>query len=330
MKIVRASSAILGILCVVFCVLLGGKISNTPKRLKSNTKQTVITLWHVDTFEGGQGSRKQFLLKTARRLESVEQGVLVSVIEHTPESIKDAFDKGQIPDMVSYANGIRVENLKEISINLEFSGGNVDGKTYALPWCRGGYVVIAKKSSKVNVTENAFENMIVSKGAFNQPLCALALEEIRVKNIKILSPQDAFWEFVNSKDGVMIGTQRDIVRANNLNLEISSRPLTKFNDLFQYVSVTTNDQAKNMLCQKYLSVLFSLETQKELTNLSMLSNYYSIGFENEHLQKLQQLNSFSTLSAFADSLTLKNVHSLSEDVVSGQINMLDKLKNLTV
>jgi hypothetical protein len=228
-------------------------------------------------------------------------------------------------------NGIvDVENLKEISINLEFNGGNVDGKTYDLPWCRGGYVVIAKKSSKVNLTENAFENMIVSKGAFNQPLCALALEEIRVKNIKILSPQDAFWEFVNSKDGVMIGTQRDIVRANNLNLEISSRPLTKFNDLFQYVSVTTNDQAKNMFCQKYLSVLFSLETQKELTNLSMLSNYYSIGFENEHLQKLQQLNSFSTLSAFADSLTLKNVHSLSEDVVSGQINMLDKLKNLTV
>ena len=62
----------------------------------------VLRLWHIDGFEGGKGDRASFLARVARAYESANEGVLIMITSHTPESAEDALDRGFLPDMISY------------------------------------------------------------------------------------------------------------------------------------------------------------------------------------------------------------------------------------
>ena len=55
---------------------------------EEKAKSTVLVMWHVDTFEGGTGSRQDFLMKTAVAFEKENGGVYVSVVKHSEESVK--------------------------------------------------------------------------------------------------------------------------------------------------------------------------------------------------------------------------------------------------
>jgi hypothetical protein len=62
----------------------------------------------------------------------------------------------------------------------------------------------------------------------------------------------------------------------------------------------------------------------------MQSRFYKCDYQSEHLKLLQQTESFLTFSPFVEGLTLKNAQQLSWGAVNGNLNDLDKLKNLTV
>ena len=142
MRLSRVIVIILTLLCVGFTALFGAdKIKEKKEIIKPIEFKGVLNLWHIETFEGGHGSRKQFLIDVATSFEKENDGVLVMVVSHTPTSANEALKNGETPDMISYGAGSVYTDMKQINCVLDFVGGKVEDKIYAVPWCKGGYVL---------------------------------------------------------------------------------------------------------------------------------------------------------------------------------------------
>ena len=68
--------------------------------------------------------------------------------------------------------------------------------------------------------------------------------------------------------------------------------------------------------------------QKNLSSIGMFSDFYKIGYQNEHLIKLQNTKEFLTFSALTDATTLLNLKDLSKKAVNGDVESLKKLKKM--
>ena len=330
MKIIRYATILLLVFSIVFTAFFGrykiseGKEIGTPSEYKG-----IITMWNVDTFEGGVGSRKQFLLRVARGFEKENDGVLVMVTDHTTNSVKENFKNGLYPDIISYGNGTCIENVVELDKSVAIKGGTVGGKNYAAAWCRGGYVLIANPKLTDNIPDQ-IDTLLVSQSDYTQPLAALCLEGIVVKEVSVLPPMDAYIKFVEGKTPYFLGTQRDLNRLERRGVEIISRPLQNYNDLYQYLSVTGKDTTKGVYAERFVSYLLSESVQKSLTSIGMLSCKYSVEYDNEHLSNMQKIVDFSTVSAFTPSEMLIKMQELSLRAIKGDEESKIKIKNMLV
>ena len=107
MKIFRVFVSILIVFSLFFTIFIGkNKITEQNKITFPAEYKGIISLWQIDGFEGGSGSRKQFLLKVARDFEKQNQGVLVMVINHTFLSATENIERGILPDLISFSNGV--------------------------------------------------------------------------------------------------------------------------------------------------------------------------------------------------------------------------------
>lgn len=330
MKVIRASISVLLVAVIVFTYFYGRfKVGESVTAKQSESYKGIITLWQVDSFEGGIGSRKQFLLKAARAFEKQNHGVLVMVVNHTKTSVKENLDNGVYPDIISYGVGVDVKGYSELKVNRNVLGGMVGEKTIATAWCRGGYAIIANPLLTDSV-EQEIESLIVSQGETNSALLALALEGIKVKNIEVLKPMDAYTKFVQGKSKYLLGTQRDINRLNNRGFEVIIKPIIEYNDLFQYASVTSKSESKRYLSEKFVDYLCSDQVQNKLHEIGMLSPFTDAGNENPHLIDLQQCRSFKTLSAFTPKVVIEEINSLSVKYINGDKEALNKIKKMLV
>ena len=59
-----------------------------------------MRIWNVDTFEGGKGSRTAFLRRAAALAEQKQHGVLYNVTSYTEEGVREAFARGETPDIL--------------------------------------------------------------------------------------------------------------------------------------------------------------------------------------------------------------------------------------
>ena len=103
-------SIICGLLCII--ILISGVISGKglkEKALANSPKKFILELWHIDTFEGGKGSRKDFLLSSSLKFEK-KNNIIISVISHSIESATLAL-QNSCPDLISCGNGIDIVNL---------------------------------------------------------------------------------------------------------------------------------------------------------------------------------------------------------------------------
>ena len=128
-----------------------GVIKLRPKAESNGNKEiknTIITLWHIDTFEGGIGSRQDFLSKASVRFEKRYEGIFVCVIGYTVEEAQENINKGIYPDMISYGIGFdKYRNMREIRTKSKYAC-MVNGKKAAVGWCRGGYVILSHGSEE--------------------------------------------------------------------------------------------------------------------------------------------------------------------------------------
>ena len=329
MKFIRISLGVLLSICVLTTTFYGYKHINyvNPEFQKVEYKGLVI-LWHVDTFEGGKGSRRQFLLDYSRKFESKNKGLKIMVINHSLTSLEQAFSSGEKPDIISFGQGVNVNGLISLDIKTEQLGGVVNDKTYAIPWCRGGYNLIVKSSSKIDLFDTSFNKLIVSQTEYSCPLTALALENVTATEVMVKQPLDAYVDFVTYNDLVLLGTQRDVIRLENRGVEVMVKPLTSYNDLYQYVGITCSDKTKLDISKEFVNYLLSASVQKSLDKIGMLSATERVDYQNQHLVSMQNQGGFSTISVFSSKANIKQMQNLGLQGVKGQKDATNKLKNL--
>ena len=327
MKIIRIIIVLLLTVSVSITILFGkAKIGEEISLVEQKEYKGIITVWHIDGFEGGSGSRKQFLLKMSREFEKQNSGVLVMVINHTFSSLKEGIDKGNYPDIISYSNGAEVNGMQELNLSRAVVGGKIGGKVYATAWCRGGYVLI-KNSNALDKRQNT---IIVSQAEFTQPLLAMALEGLEFDNIEVHKPMDAYVKFTSNKYTYFLGTQRDVVRLSNRGMEVECVPLTAFNDLYQYMALTCTDSMKSVYARRFIEFIISDSVQAKLNEICMLSPYIQVVNQIETLNGMQNLNDFKSISCFSHHELLKEIQDLSLSILKGSKEDINKIKNLLI
>ena len=286
--------------CVICIIIVTSSFiinkTNNNKSTATNQK-SIIELWHIDTFEGGKGSRKDFLLNASLAFEK-KYNVIVSVISHTIESAKKCLENSQ-PDLISCGGGIDIANyVKSIPIKDSFNICNIGKKNYGISWCRGGYALIGSGKK---------DTLIVSQGEYNLPLMALKESKQTFTTIICLPPQKAFTEYIK-KGGYLLGTQRDIIRLISLEKEVVYEPISQFCDLFQVICITSNNKKNIPLCEKYISFLLTDKVQAKLERIGMFSTTGLSLYKNTQLEKLEEnkINSFINFFTSSNILKIKN------------------------
>lgn len=240
-----------------------------------DTPRAVLSVWHVDTFEGGKGSRASFLKKVAQNYERQTEGVTVLVQAMTKTGVEAAFAEGRAPDLLSYGIGVSV-NASE-----------------AHCWCEGRYALYSLSEDFNAVSA---ENTVLSSGGENLPAVAAALAGLSGE-LTVKSSTTAYVEFLNGKYAYLLGTQRDASRFEVRGVSVYCLPLKGFSDLRQYVSVVKTENKK--LANAFIGYLLAEESQKLLTGIGMFSALYDVYSSDDGMRKmLEDTKPTYTLSPF--------------------------------
>ncbi len=263
----------------------------------------VVRVWNVDTFEGGKGSRTNFLKRAAAKIEKKDRDVFYLISSYTIEGANRAFAEGQRPDVLSFGIGVSAYLESSLPLPYSFAGGETDGGCYAYPWCRGEYYLFS--------LTDGFEKegtVAVSAGGMNLVEVAAALNGLSGERIDSLS---AYVAFLNGQYRYLLGTQRDKCRFASRGVEVYEKPLNEFCDLYQYISVLSAGKRED--CLALVDMLLSDAVQGELESIGMLP--------------VKGGESIRTVSAFSDVDSLSTIR----NAASGEepLKNLDKfLKNI--
>ncbi len=214
-------------------------------------KPAIISLWHVETFEGGLSSRSDWLKKRALAFEKQHKGIYIDVSKLTYQQLINRLTEGYSFDLISFGSGVGYSLLTYIipyvgAINTLDSlnkGGIVDNSQYAVPYMAGGYILAALKNNLAKIkgfnslTANVFDCQMVKKvgkntvklasvscgfSQFNSPVTALA-HNTQAQNKEgaaifdsNITQYGAYENFLsNNKATILLGTQRDYYRLIN-------------------------------------------------------------------------------------------------------------------
>ena len=90
----RIVSILLSLFFILFSVLF--VLFRQPSQKQSTPSYSgILRLWHVDSFEGGKGSRVNFLKRTASQYEKSHNGLYFMVNTYTAEGAAQAIEIGR-------------------------------------------------------------------------------------------------------------------------------------------------------------------------------------------------------------------------------------------
>lgn len=325
MKIIKIVISLFLVFTLCFTVV-SGKYSIDKVTDKDDYK-CILSVWHVDTFQGGSNSRKQFLSNISKDFEKENKGVIVSVNDRKIENIEDDFNRGVFPDLISFGNGLLVEPTVNIKLNDSFFTCTENGKLKSVPWCCGNYFLI--KNVDFNYKKRDINSLVVSKSAYNQPLLCFNEIDKTFMKIDVKESDKAFVSFYYGEYEYLLGTQRDIVKLENLNKKYEYECISSFNDLFQYLSITSRQKDKQIYSQKFIEYLLSDKVQKKLSKL----NLFSCFIKNEYnIQALNGVKTDSVSSGLFYNLSkteLNEIYNLTVDCFINKTKDKNKLNNLS-
>ncbi len=317
-KRIKTPFACLVLACFVTIAFVFAYPSLNAKSWHEAPSQTgILRLWHIDSFEGGTGSRANFLSSVAKEFES-KYGWYVLVTVHSSESAERAISDGNIPDMISFGTYFDAAADHVLPLEkYEFGAASINGKTYAVPWCRGNYFLFGQTGSFSAVND---KNTVVSLGG--SALAQAAAYFYGLSGEICCEPSvRAYVDLINGKYEFMIGTQRDVYRFRTRNFNIDALPVNEFNDLWQYIGVCSSDPTVYAACQDFLRHLLSENTQKKLTRLGMFSAFFDIyGSSDGIMDKAEGSISRRTVSAWLSEDAQSTLQSLALEALSGDKN----------
>ena len=289
--------------CLCVCALGGGTYAAISYGAESGDAAesiTVLTLWQIDSFEGGRGSRAEYLAALGRNF-SEENNTYIEVTALSAEAARANIENGTVPDMISYGAGFYgVEGL------LNESYG-------AAAWCRGAYCLLAIGDS--DFSDVAAENTVINEGRDN--LTSAAALFAGVSGAEFASPTSAYLQLLSGKYKYLLGTQRDIVRLTVRGAQFSVKALAEFNDLYQYISVLSSAK-KGQLCYSFIQYVLSQSV--ELTDISMLMDGYRL--YDGAFGELEGLSFAYTVSPIVSRQTYEELRGAAD---GGDINLLKTL-----
>ncbi|MDY6367350.1 MAG: hypothetical protein SPL13_02390 [Clostridia bacterium] len=329
MKFFRISAIMLVVISGLITVFFGAaKISSGKAAQKIKGYDGIITVWQIDTFEGGYGSRRKFLADRAKEFSKIA-GSLFLVTSHTKDSAEENFKNGIFPDILSYGCGIDVPKAEVFSSQLYFNAGSVNGKTYATPWCRGSYFLIKHGKFNNENESKKLSSVIVSQGKSNVPLMSAFCDGYEIEEYKSYSPIDAYKNFTLGKTPYLIGTQRDITRLKTREINFTFSVLNGFCDLYQYVSVTTVSKEKSRVLEEFIKYLLTEKSQSKLKDMFLLP--VKSGAEvNGELSDAFNKGVKNTVSAFISQSEISETNYMLEKYFSGEKTLGAKIKNVLI
>ena len=261
---------------LIFITIPFIKSAKSPFEDSKESYKGIVEIWQIDTFEGWVGSRTSFLRNVASSFTKSHPSVLFLVSSHTVNSAKNLIEKGKLPDVISYGGNCidlqgKIINLKGYSLR---DGGVLDKNRYMLAWCKGGYFEIKHK------TQNDIKRVIVSEGEYNSGMVAKAFSNYSKFSGESYLPSEAFNEFLLDKSSLLIGTQRDVIRLKNREIQVDITPILNYCDLYQYLSVVDKGDIKNQYSLQFVSYLLSEKIQSTLTKIGMTSCTYGNLYES--------------------------------------------------
>lgn len=288
-----------------------------------------LQLWHVDSFEGGTGSRRAYLQGLSKSFcaEALKKNgarVTVEVKQLTPLAQSELFKKGIYPNVISFGAGVEVPYERLLKLDF-FAGeaGVYNGAPYAAVWAQGGYVCITRQG------DSDIKGYIICEQEFANPLLALKLsKEIgAAAEIITLPAKEGVYEFYRRKGYALVGTQRDLYRLEG-KLAITVEPLSGYNDLYCCVSVLLGNESEQ-------SAALSLARYIALSDKACPLNVGFLNYKGEALNKsapISPLNGYSpkyALCVFTAAGQVAELKKLSLNLEANEQivkNMLKRLK----
>ncbi len=259
---------------ISFYVLAFGirKATNYEILKGDDKQQTIYTIWHVETFEGGGKPRIDYLKTVARDMEKQDKQVLFMVKSVAPEKLKSELEVSK-PDIISFGFGVGEivlpylapqENTFDIRDEL-IESGSFNRKFYAVPYIVSGYAWFnhSMTASEFHVGTN---NYIKPENIYSS---------LNLQPKENESQYEAYKDFVYDKKVQLLGTGRDLFRINNLNnigrTNAIINPINTYTDLIQYLGIINS----NKTTQKFMSLALSGTYQNTLIDYSLFSSRYN-------------------------------------------------------
>lgn len=301
----RIISFVLALSALAFSVLFALFGGNTQKIQQEEGYSGILRLWHIDSFEGGKGSRASFLNAAAGKYEKKNDGLYIMVNTYTVAGAEAALASGERPDLLSFSCGLDGAAGICRALNVRFAGGVIGSDCYAYPWCGGKYYIFCLENDFSSLSA---ETLLISEGGNNLPRVAAALLGV-TGEIDALSSTSAYVQFLNGKYKYLLGTQRDLCRFATRGVTVYRKEIEEYADLFQYIAITAKDDKDLAACAGFINSLLSEETQETLDKIGMFS--------------VSELQPKTTLSAFVSSAGLTAAREEGEKALrTGEIKIL--------
>ncbi len=266
-------SVILIVSISCYVLMFGIKRARNYEILKGDEKQqTIYTIWHVETFEGGGKARIDYLKTIARDMEKQDNQVLFIIKAIAPEKLSAELEVNK-PDIISFGFGVgeivlphlvNQENSFDVRDEL-ISSGSFNKKFYAVPYIVSGYAMF-------NHTMQASE-LHVGTNNYTKPQNIYSSLNLQPKENE--TQYEAYKDFVYDKNVQLLGTGRDLFRINNLNsigrTNAMITPISTYTDLIQYLGIVNSNETT----EKFMSLALSDAYQNTLVDYSLFSSKYN-------------------------------------------------------
>lgn len=288
--------------CLCVCAVAGGCVAafvNYADGEEDDSLQ-VLTLWQIDSFEGGRGSRAEYLRSLAQDYAKTAN-VYIEVTALSSDAARTNISAGVVPDIISYGAGFYgIESLVS--------------EGYGKAWCRGAYCLIALSGTDFSAVSPA--NTVINEGKDN--LVSVAALFSGLQGADYAAPTSAYVSLISGEYDFLLGTQRDVIRLQTRGESFEVKPLPEFNDLYQYITVLTRDGEKAVVAEEYIN--YVLSHGESLTRIGMLCDGETLYSDEMHA--LEGVDFSYTILAVASSGAVDEIKKAAR---SGDINLLKSL-----
>lgn len=291
---------------VCICIMIAAPLIMFTKdnKVTADDEPTVLSVWQIDNFEGGRGSRASYLQNIGNDF-SKSGGCYVTVTQITADAAVENLTGGTIPDLISYGAGI--EGLERYIV----------GENPFYCWCNGGYCLLSLEQNADFSKANA-ENTVINEGTGNKvKACALFLN---LNGADCVQPTAAYVKLINGEYKYLLGTQRDIFRLKTRGMQFSVMPVTEFNDLYQNISITTQNTKKCAVAEKFIEKL--LLQSNNISKIGLFKEGQNL--YDDELHVMEGLNYNITLKT---PLSGNTINELDEAILNSDINLIKNLLN---